>query len=201
MMEESVLWAVAIGVALLGLVLLAVGTLAAVYWGAATGGTKKAASTRKSRSQAGDAAAAGQSKLQAEETLSTSESRPRPSSSEVQQPAGGGFLPWVRAWIFAFIHASTVSLVLGGITFFEDMAKANDEIQHTGTVSFPRQLLPGTLTGAAVRERLSRPAGGLLERGKNSKTAEEPKQSGDPSSDAAEWEVVDVLDEAGAGDD
>ncbi|MEA3341847.1 MAG: hypothetical protein U9R15_17925 [Chloroflexota bacterium] len=201
MMKESVLWAVAIGVALLGLVLLAVGTLAAVYWGAATGGTKKAASTRKSRPQAGNVAAADKSKLRPEETSSASESRPRPSSSEARQPAGGGFLLWVRAWIFAFIHASTVSLVLGGITFFEDMAKANDEIQHTGTVSFPKQLLPGTLTGSAVRERLSRPAGGLLERGKNGGTADKPKQSDEPSSDAAEWEVVNVLDEAGAGDD
>ncbi len=201
MMEESVLWAAAIGIGLLGLVLLAVGSLAAVYWGAATGGAKKVASTRVSRSQAGDAAAAGKSKPLTEETPSASKSRPRSSSSEAQQPVSGGFLPWVRAWIFAFIHASTVSLVLGGITFFEDMVKANDEIMRTGTVSFPKQLLPDTLTGSTVRARLSRPAGGLLEKGKNGETAEEPKQSEDSSSDAAEWEVVDVLDETGARND
>lgn len=186
-MDESVLWAVAIGVGLLGLVLLAVGTLAAVYWGAATN-KKESSSTGKPQPQAKDATAAGKSKPQAGEMS-------RVSSSGVGQPDGGGFLAWAKAWIFAFIHATTVSLVLGGITFFEDMVRANDEIQRTGTVSFPKQLLPGTLTGSTVRKRLSLPTDGLLETGKTGKTSAPPQRSGE-SSDAAEWAVVDVLDEA-----
>ncbi|RLC85460.1 MAG: hypothetical protein DRJ03_11605 [Chloroflexi bacterium] len=194
-MDESVLWAAAIGIALLGLVLLAVGTLAAVYWGAATN------DSGKSKPQAKSTSSAGKRQSQAGGAASASKFRQRLSSSEAQQPVGGGFLPWVRAWIFAFIHASTVGLVLGGITFFEDMAKANDEILRTGTVSFPKQLLPGTLTGSTVRERLSRPAGGLLERGEDDETSEEPQQSDESPSNAAGWEVVDVLDEAEAGDD
>ncbi len=199
MMDESVLWAVAIGIGLLGLVLLAVGTLAAVYWGAATHGDRQAHPPGNPRARTKGANAAGKSKSQSEETSSASEPRPRAPAPGVGQPVGGGFLAWVKAWIFAFIHASTVGLVLGGITFFEDMVRANDEIQRMGTVSFPKQLLPGTLTGSTVRERLSRPAGGLLERGEGDDASEEAHQSGEPSSDAAEWAVVDVLDE-GDGD-
>jgi len=199
-MDESTLWAVAIGIGLFGLVLLAVGVLAAVYWSAATNEAREASSTGKPRSQEKDAPGAGKPKSQAREVASTGESHPRTPSPGVRQPAGGGFLAWVKAWIFAFVHASTVSLVLGGITFFEDMARANDEIQRTGTVSFPKQLLPGTLTSSAVRKRLSQPHGGLLETGEANETSEEPQHAAE-SSDAVEWEVLDVLDEAyGDGD-
>jgi hypothetical protein len=106
-------------------------------------------------------------------------------------------MAWVKAWIFAFIHASTVSLVMGSITFFEDMLRANEEIERTGTVSFPKQLLPGTVTGSAVRKRLSQPSG-------DSKTGDEVEESGQSaksSSKAVKWEVVDVLDEAGDAND
>lgn len=179
-MDESTLWAVAIGIGLLGLVLLAVGTLAAVYWSAATNGAREGSSAGKPRPQEKGAARAGKPKPQAGEMA-------RAPSPGVGQPIGGGFLAWVKAWIFAFIHASTVSLVLGGITFFDDMARANEEIQRTGTVSFPKQLLPGTVTGSAVRKRLSQP----------SDSASEKPQPADESSDAAGWEVVDEAD----GDD
>jgi len=180
-MDESTLWAVAIGIGLLGLVLLAVGTLAAVYWSAAKNGAGRASSAATHRPQEKSAAGAGDPKSRAGEVASAGESSPRAPSPGVGQPVGGGFLAWVKAWIFAFIHASTVSLVLGGITFFDDMARANDEIQRTGTVSFPKQLLPGTVTGSAVRKRLSQPSDG---------TSEKPQPLAE-SSEAAGWEVVD----------
>ena len=179
-MDESTLWAVAIGIGLLGLVLLAVGTLAAVYWSAATNEARGASSAGNPRPQEKGAAEAGKPKPQAGEMA-------RAPSPGVGQPAGVGFLAWVKAWIFAFIHASTVSLVLGGITFFDDMARANDEIQRTGTVSFPKQLLPVTVTGSAVRKRLSQPSDG----------ASEKPQPPAESSDAVGWEVVDEADSSG----
>ena len=74
---------------------------------------------------------------------------PVPPPPVAEQPvlANSGWL-WVKAWIFAVLHATTVSLVVGGMTFFEDLAKASTEIQQEGRVSFPKQLLPGTIAGS-----------------------------------------------------
>ncbi len=97
------------------------------------------------------------------------------------------------------LHAGVVSFVLGGLTFFEDLVRANGEIRRTGTVSFPRQLLPPSLTGA-------QPSGTLPESGEE--VAEGPypqryrtvaalRERDLPPIGAAEWEVVGILDEAG----
>ena len=183
-MDESTLWAVAIGVGLLGLVLLAIGALAAVYWSAQKEPGKTASTERPNQQSASE------SQPQAKKAAPLEERQPHPPSPDVTRQIGGGFMAWFKAWIFAVIHASTVGVVLGGLTFFEDMAKANDEIQRTGTVSFPKQLLPGTVTGATVRKRLSQSPDGLLETG-----AAEVENSDHPDAppDGAEWEVVDVL--------
>ncbi len=187
-MDESTLWAVAIGVGLLGLVLLAIGALAAVYWSAQKE-PRKAASTERP-----DPQSASESRPQAKKATPLEERQPHPSSPDVTRQVGSGFMAWFKAWIFAVIHASTVSLVLGGITFFEDMAKANDEIQRTGTVSFPKQLLPGTVTGSTVRKRLSQPSDGLLQTGAANAESEKPEQPAS-SPDMIEWQVVDILEE------
>ncbi len=185
-MNESTLWALAIGVGLLGLVLLAIGALAAVYWSA----QKKPGETASAGQP--DAQSASEPPPQAEKIAPPEEHLPPPAAPDVTRQVGGGFMAWLKAWIFAVIHAGTVGVVLGGLTFFEDMAKANEEIQRTGTVSFPRQLLPGTVTGATVRKRLSQSPDGLLETGATEAQDSAPPDAQSP--DGAEWEVVDILD-------
>jgi hypothetical protein len=88
------------------------------------------------------------------------------------------------------------------MTFFEDLANAGDEIRRTGTVTFPKQLLPGSLLGSMSRKQVSQSSGGLLKDGADVADdqrsegreeyidPEEPDPSADPSSDSAEWEVV-----------
>jgi hypothetical protein len=113
---------------------------------------------------------------------------------------------WIKAWIFALVHASTVSLVLGGITFFEDLAKASDEIQSTGTVTFPKRLLPGPLSVPTSQKRLVQPSDDSLSNARHPGDEFQHKATGDelddpdqPSvlSDTAGWEVVDLVNEAG----
>ena len=185
-MNDSTLWAVAIGIGLLGLLFLAIGTLAAVYWGAQT---KKREETDP----------ADQSPPRDKSTFSTDESQSQStdtaSSDEVQPPADGNLLTWTKAWIFALIHAGTVSLVLGGLTFFEDMVRANDEIQHTGKVTFPKKLLPEILTGSTMSKRLTQHSGSLLGKGKTGDEAEKDKQPDQPPTDKSEWKVLDEVDE------
>jgi hypothetical protein len=179
-MNDSELWAVALGIGMLGLLLLTIAGAVAMYLNIRAQRARGAASAGKSRSNAGDAASAAKSQSRTGDVASTDRSQPR---------AGGGFWAWVKAWIFALVHAGTVSVVFGGITFFEDLAKAGQEIQRTGTVTFPKQLLPGTLAESTSRKRLSRPADDLEDRDQPSGTPPDP----------AGWEVVDLLDEVEAG--
>lgn len=162
-MSDTVLWVIAVGSGLLGLLLLMLAGAVALYW-------KVAAPTPPRKPQSGGTIAAG------------GEHRPVATSA-----AGGGPWLWVKACIFAIVHAGTVSLVLGGITFFEDIARASDEIQRSGTVNFPRQLLPGALSEASANRRLPGPAGKKQSTGEGA-----PKKStrSATSSPAAAWEVI-----------
>lgn len=65
---------------------------------------------------------------------------------------------WLQAWLFASLHALVVSLVLGAITFYEDIVQSHREIARTGRVSFPKNLLPGSMV-VSTRNRLARSGG------------------------------------------
>jgi hypothetical protein len=185
-MDDSVLWAVALGVGMFGLMLLAIAGAIAVYWNTVVRRPEKDTVPDKTESRAGKIAAA--------------EKKQPPAHPAVEQPipVSSPWL-WVKAWLFAVLHAATVSLVVGGITLFEDLATASTEIQREGTVSFPKQLLPGTISGSgASRKRFLRPLG-------------EPSETGDapgivkldqPISEEDGWEVVDnPVSEAGTSGD
>jgi len=199
-MDDSVLWAVALSSGVLGLLLLAVAGAAAAHW---------KVGARRAR----DVDSADKSQPHTRNVASTDTTGSPANSSAAQRTAAGGPWAWIKAWVFALLHAGIVSLVLGGITFFEDLAKASDEIQSTGTVSFPKQLLPGTLSGPVSRKRLPQPSedssrsddyhsderpgeetGGDVE-------VKDTGQSAAPPPDAVGWEVVDLISEVGAGRD
>ena len=194
-MDESVLWAVALGTGVLGLLLLTVAGAVAMYLNTRTRArrARNTASVDRSQARAEDLAAADESQARAGDVASTDKSQLRVDRSAAGRTTAGGFWAWIKAWVFALVHAGTVSLVLGGITFFEDIAKASDEIQRTGTVTFPKQLLPGTLPGplggsASRKKRLSRPSDDL----------EDPDQPDASPHAAVGWEVVNLPDDADA---
>ena len=168
-MDDSVIWAIAVGTGVIGLLLLVVAGAAAVYWNVLVRRPKGAATADRSQSRGGDIAATG-------EWSPVDSSPAQPQTVPVQSP-----LLWIKACIFALFHASTVSIVMGGVTFFEDLAKASDEMKNTGTVTFPKQLLPGPLSNPMSPKRLSHPF-------KDSSQAEAGKAGSD---DASGWEVVD----------
>jgi hypothetical protein len=179
-MEESVLWAIAIGTGMLGLLLLSVAGAVAAYWKIVAHGRDERMPTGTSRVYGGDMTTTEQKRAPANANFSNAQPAVAPSP-----------WLWVKAWIFAILHAGTVSVVLGGITFFEDLAKASAEMQSHGTVTFPKQLLPGTLSGPASRNSLSQPSG----KSRIKKNAEDgkPGRPGATPSDASGWEVVDLV--------
>ena len=183
-MEDSVLWVVAIGSGALGLLLLAVAGVVVVYWNTIAHRPKGIASADRTQSHTGSVTPAGKKR--------------QPANAPAAQPATAKSpWLWIKAWFFAFLHAGTVSVVLGGITFFEDLARASDEIQRTGTVTFPKQLLPGTLSGPASRRRLSRPSGDSDLSGTEGETEVNGLDQTAASPDSAGWEVVDLVSEVG----
>jgi hypothetical protein len=223
-MDDSVLWIAALGIAALGFLLLAVAGTVAMYLNTRAPRTRDAVSTKKSKSRTKDvgstdksrphveeAASRKASQSRAEDAASTDESRLRAGLPRAERKTTGGFWAWIKAWMFALVHAGTVSVVFGGITFFEDLANAGDEIERTGTVTFPKRLLPGMLSSPVARERLVRPASALLGRGhphgadQRDEGDEDPVEPGDlngPTGSPPEvtgWEIVDLADEAGAG--
>jgi len=172
-MSDSTLWAVALGVGALGLLLVVVAGVAAVT-----------ANARARRSREAPAAPQPQSQV----------------SGALEVRASGGSWLWLKAGVFAVIHAGAVSFVLGGLTFFEDIARANEEIRTTGTVTFPKRLLPKTLAGpdsilplARVGDELLRNGGQQV--GARSQVHANPAQSVPPGPGATDWEVVDVVPE------
>jgi hypothetical protein len=164
-MDDSVLWTVALGIGGLGFLLLAIAGMVAMCLNIRARRARDAPSAGEPQSHAGDKASTGEPQARVSDKASKGKSRLHTGSSRAKHKAAGGFLAWVKAWVFALLHAGTVSVVLGSITFFEDLARANDEIQRTGTVTFPKQLLPGTLSSPTSRKHLSPPTGGLLKNG------------------------------------
>jgi hypothetical protein len=172
-MSDSTLWAVALGVGALGLVLVIVATVAAV-----------SANARARRSR---------------EAPPAPDPRRQTDGSDGARAGGGGWL-WLKAGVFAFIHAGAVSFVLGGLTFFEDVARANEEIRTTGTVTFPKRLLPRTLTGPDVSLQLSQVANGAagIIEARADVGGDPPAAVAEttaPNPDVADWEVVEVVPE------
>jgi hypothetical protein len=208
-MDDSVLWVVAFGVGALGFLLLAAAGLVAMYLNTGPRDGRDETPIEHPQAQAEEVPPADESQSPPENVATADESQPQLESPLGTPRASGGFWAWVKAWIFALVHAGTVSVVLGGITFFEDLANASEEIQHTGTVSFPKQLLPGTLSGSMARQRLSQTSGGLLRDGhwRGGDQADEPdkdpagakdnNQPNEAPSKAAAWEVIDVANEVG----
>ncbi|HDQ73803.1 MAG TPA: hypothetical protein ENN19_17155 [Chloroflexi bacterium] len=167
-MDDSLLWVTALAGGALGLLLLSLAGLAAVYL------------NKPSTYQAPKKRATSKEKPAGHIAPTEQPSPPvDPSTVQPQSPSRISPWAWIKAWIFAIVHAGTVSVVLGGITFFQDLAKASEEIQNTGTVSFPKQLLPGTLSMPSSRQ-LSEPSANL--------------ETGD-----RHWEVEGLVNEAGIG--
>jgi hypothetical protein len=189
-MNESELWAVALGTGMLGLLLLTMAGAIAMVLSIRARRARDAAFAGKSQANTKVTDAGDKSQSRTDDVPPTGKSRSRAKLPETKRAVGGGFWPWVKAWIFALVHAGTVSVVLGGITFFEDLAKAGDEIQRSGTVTFPRQLLPATLAGSATRKRLSQPSDDAVT------PYEDLDRPADPPPDTEGWEVVDLLEEA-----
>jgi hypothetical protein len=185
-MDDSVLWAVALGVGMFGLMLLTIAGAIAVYWNTIVRRPEKDTGSDEAESRPGK--------------IATAEKKQPPARPVTEQPVrvNSPWL-WVKAWLFAVLHAATVSLVVGGITLFEDLANASTEIQREGTVSFPKQLLPGAISGSgASRKRLLRTSGGSSETG----DTPEAGRLDQPISEEEGWEVVDnPVREASTGGD
>jgi hypothetical protein len=174
-MDDSVLWAVALGVGMFGLMLLTIAGAIAVYWNTIVRRPEKDTGSDEAESRPGK--------------ITTAEKKQSPARPVAEQPVpvSSPWL-WVKAWLFAVLHAATVSLVVGGITLFEDLANASTEIQREGRVSFPKQLIPGAISGpGASRKRLLRPSGGSSEAG----DTPEAGRLDQPVSEEEGWEVVD----------
>ena len=188
-MDDMLLWAVALVVGVLGLLLLAVAGAAAVTLNS---GTQRA--RQKTAAQGIGAASANRARAYAAAVPPADRSQPLAG----QASASSGIWAWIKATFFAAVHAAAVSFVLGGVTFFEDLVRANEEIRQTGTVTFPKQLLPGTLYDS--RKSLSSPADTAAEgEYREDDAAQGPLSDADRSSQSSaetlSWEVVDMMDE------
>ena len=176
-MSDSTLWSIALGVGVLGLLLVVVAGIAAF-----------SANARSRR---------------ARDVPATADPQPQAAPANVRT-VGGGWL-WLKAGVFACIHSGAVSFVLGGLTFFEDIARANEEIRTTGTVTFPKRLLPKALTtGDSTTLQLSRAGAEMAshdgrqgtESGSDRGTAAPPTVAKpSPAAEIADWEVVEIVPE------
>ena len=191
-MNDMMLWIVALGIGGAGLLLLGLAGVAAVA-------IRSAASSRSQSDQAASTVpqpAGAFSPAPADQPSSAA--MRAPATGEL--PGRGGPWVWFKACVFALIHAVAASFVLGGLTFFEDLVRANDEIRRRGTVSFPPQLLPPSLAGTAASGSLAQPVEELADgthRQRYRTAAGELRERDLPPIDTSKWEVVDILDEAG----
>jgi hypothetical protein len=177
-MDESMLWIVAFGTGALGLLLLVVAGAVAIVLKTVTRAPRRVSPVEEPRPRA------------------TGKRPPPTSEAETPPVVSTGPWLWIKAWIFAVFHASIVSLVLGGITFFEDLAKASEEIQSTGRVTFPKQLLPGPLSSSVSQKRLTQSFGDSAQT-----ESDDVKKLDGPDADAPGipgWEVVNLVSDAGA---
>jgi hypothetical protein len=202
-MSDTTLWSLAIGVGAVGLLLLAVAGVAAWLLSGRAHGMSAAPQQRTSYGE----------RVGPTEKLEPQDAVPDGGPPRVRRPAaerpggqgsGGLLLAWLKAWIFAFIHAGAVSFVLGGVTFFEDLVRANGEIQSTGTVSFPKRLLPGAFSESETSRSLTQRADeGALEDGQHGRyyargqASTGREHAAASTAETVEWKVVDILDEAG----
>ena len=141
-MNEVALWTVALTTAALGFLLLAIAGVAAVLL-----------KSRRTADPSLDEAAGTRSHVQEAASGSSGGGVKEAASSAV---VGSHVWVWLQACVFASLHALVVSLVLGVVTFYEDIVQAHAEIRRTGSVSFPKKLLPGSIA-APFRHRLSNP--------------------------------------------
>jgi hypothetical protein len=180
-MSDTVLWVLAVGVGVIGFLLLFIAAGVAFFLRS----ENRDLNARGSAPAAGRAEAPGQTASAQAATGQPDAPAPEYPETPAPTPAGGGLWAWIKAWLFASVHAVTVSLVLGAVTFFEDLARASDEIEHTGTVTFPKRLMPGATVQPASPRRLSEPV--------------PPVEDVDPAdielSDPGDWEIVDFVQE------
>jgi hypothetical protein len=177
-MDESLLWVVAFGTGALGLLLLVVAGAVAIVLKTVTRAPRRGSPVKEPRSRA------------------TARQAPPTGDAEMPPVVSGGPWLWIKAWIFAVFHASIVSLVLGGITFFEDLAKASEEIHNTGRVTFPKQLLPGQLSGSVSQKRLTQSSDDSAQT-----ESDDVKKLDGPDASAPGvpgWEVVNLVGDVGA---
>jgi hypothetical protein len=177
-MDESLLWVVAFGTGALGLLLLVVAGAVAIVLKTVARAPRRASPVEEPRSRA------------------TDKQPPRTADAETPPVVSGGPWLWIKAWIFAVFHASIVSLVLGGITFFEDLAKASAEIQSTGRVTFPKQLLPGPLYGSVSQQSLTQSSGDSAQTESDDVKKLDGPDAATPG--APGWEVVNLVSDVGA---
>jgi len=141
-MNEVALWTVALATAVIGFLLLATAGVAAAI-------LKSRRSADRDRDDAVSTELPGQQQISSYSDEPAKEEAPASSK-------GGGIWVWLQACILASLHALVVSVVLGVMTFYEDIVQSHEEISRTGRVSFPKSLLPGSVATPA-RHRLSRP--------------------------------------------
>ena len=141
-MDEVALWTVALTTAALGFLLLAIAGVAAVLFRSPRTADQSLDTAASTESHTHEAASGGSGGVVNEAAASAS--------------MGRHVWVWLQACVLASLHAVVVSLVLGVVTFYEDIVLAHDEIRRTGSVSFPKNLLPGSIV-APFRHRLSNP--------------------------------------------
>lgn len=188
-MSDMVLWIAALGVGGVGLLLLGVAGLAAAAL---------RSGSRRSRGSGGGEVPQ-RAVAQHESTAAAArQGQTNGAAPDAGQPGGGALWAWLKACVFALIHAGAVSFVLGGLTFFEDLIRSSREIKHTGSVSFPAQLLPPGLSDMPTSWQ-----GGQFEE-RTTQSLYDPRYGTPglrerdlPPVITTEWEVVDILDEAG----
>jgi len=179
-MNEIALWMVALAAAVLGLFLLGVAGIAAAVLNA-----HRNAANDEDRAVGSDPGMAEQPSGASEDSL-----------HEVSSPTvrGAGIWVWMQAWLFASLHALVVSLVLGAVTFYEDIVQSHREIERTGRVSFPKNLLPGSVIVPGIH-RLSTSG----EDYSRYEAADDGfvgiAQDEDLMSEVAEWDVVSLYED------
>ncbi len=186
-MNDTLIWAIAMGSGLLGLLLLAFTGIAAFYLRFGPRSFRPPRTTSKPASTSTPPPSSTPVSDLSDGTVSTAGSQLPPAAEPPSEAPTGSLWLWVKAWVFAMLHATTVSLVVGGITFFEDLAQADEEMHTTGSVTFPKQLLPRPLaTPPPQKKRLEQPS-------RPAQLASESSTgpAGTSKEQANGWEVVD----------
>jgi len=179
-MNEVALWTVALTAAVLGFLLLVIAGVAAALL-----------RSRRIADQDPDMATSAEPHVQ-EATRGDSGGvvQDTPSSAS----PGSHILAWLQACVLASLHALVVSLVLGVVTFYEDIVQAQDEIRRTGSVSFPKNLLPGSIV-APYRHRLSNPEEDYSRYEAADDGFANLSQNDELTLEVMDWDVVTVSDE------